>query len=521
MTLIISTITVLIAAVFASIVAAALPRISINYVSILIGVLVALIGPLNHLVESFNSEFFMYIVAPLIYFEGQTTKLNEVRQSLGQIVKAAVLLVLVMTIASGMVLSWLGLPMAFAFLLAALSTSTDATATDAVSEGLIVPSAQSRVLKMESLFNDASSIILVSAAALWVKHGSLDYQQTFTGFLISAGGGILVGVLAALLMISFRRGLERLNLWAANAQNMLFIITPFFIYYVAEKLGVSGIIAIVCAGLMQNSESANSRFVHPRQIHTGLILINLMSEILSNAVFVILGIMIVRILQVDLLSGHPSWSWLWWGSVLYLVNLLVRLLYGLLTRMGVKGAVIYSLGGVRGAITLALAFTITNSVTNKDFQQLILAETLVIVLSILVPTVIFPFILPHDISEREEQQRIMVIRQKMVERGLAAIEKIYLPDDVRANVVYDLRDQQAANKLRTFWQHWLQTSRQPVMPAGKREMEQRALLWAFRAEREYLDMISQKEEMRDYVYQLYNDVLLAESILITSHHEWD
>ena len=300
---------------------------------------------------------------------------------------------------------------------------------------------------------------------------------------------------------------------------MLFIITPFFIYYVAEQLGVSVIIAIVCAGLMQNSESASSRFVHPRQIQAGLILINLMSEVLSNAVFVILGIMIVRILQVDLLSGHPSWSWLWWGIVLYLVNLTLRLLYGLLTRMGWHGAVIYALGGVRGAITLALAFTITDSVSNGDFRQLVLTETLVIVLSILVPTIIFPFILPHDISERETKRRILTIRQKMVARGLAAVEKIYLPDDVRANVVYDLRDQQSSNKLRTFWKHWLQTSRQPVMPAEKRELEQRALRWAFRAEREYLDMISQKEEMRDYVYQLYNDVLLAESILMTSQHD--
>ena len=52
------------------------------------------------------------------------------------------------------------------------------------------------------------------------------------------------------------------------------------------------------------------------------------------------------------------------------------------------------------------------------------------------------------------------------------------------------------------------------MVAEKRELDQRALLWAFRTELDYLDMISQNEEMRDYVYQLYNDVLLAESILM-------
>ena len=158
------------------------------------------------------------------------------------------------------------------FLVAALSTPTDATATEAVSEGLIVPPIQKSFLKMESLFNDASGIILTSATALWVEQGNFDYQRTISGFLFSAIGGIIVGVIFALIMISFRRSLYRFNVLISNAQNILFIITPFVIYFIAEELHVSGIIAIVCAGLMQNSESASSRFVYPRQFHTGEVL---------------------------------------------------------------------------------------------------------------------------------------------------------------------------------------------------------------------------------------------------------
>lgn len=106
----------------------------------------------------------------------------------------------------------MGIPLAVAGLLAALSTSTDATATDAVTEGLIMPQRITSLLKMGSLFNDASSIILVSATALWVEQGNLNYQRTLVSFLLSAFGGILVGILAALLVISFRQGLQRLNL---------------------------------------------------------------------------------------------------------------------------------------------------------------------------------------------------------------------------------------------------------------------------------------------------------------------
>lgn len=102
---------------------------------------------------------------------------------------------------------------------------------------------------MESLFNDATVIILVSATALWVTQGSLNYQQTVVNFLISAFGRILTGIIIAMVMISFRRGLQLLNLWAANTQNVLFIILRLsLIYFIAEELHVSGIIAVVCAG---------------------------------------------------------------------------------------------------------------------------------------------------------------------------------------------------------------------------------------------------------------------------------
>lgn len=139
MFLAISTATVLVAAIVSSIISAFIPRLSINYVSIAIGVAIALIAPLNHLVALFHSEVFMYIVAPLIYFERQGTRINQVRQSIGQIVSTAVILVLAMTFVSSAGLAWLGIPVALAALLSALSTSTDATATDAVTAGLIMP----------------------------------------------------------------------------------------------------------------------------------------------------------------------------------------------------------------------------------------------------------------------------------------------------------------------------------------------------------------------------------------------
>lgn len=172
MTLQISLVVTLVAAVLCSMIAAFIPHISINYISIAVGMLIALVGPLNKLVAPFHVEIFMYMVAPLIYFEGQTTRIYLVKNSLIQILNLCIVLVLVSMIILGSFVSLLGVPIALAFLIAAVSTPTDATATETVSEGLIVPGEQEIPLKMESLFNDATAIILVGATAFWVEGGT-------------------------------------------------------------------------------------------------------------------------------------------------------------------------------------------------------------------------------------------------------------------------------------------------------------------------------------------------------------
>lgn len=514
MVMLISSLVILGAAILASIIHGFIPHISINYVSMIIGAMIALIIPLNQLVAPFHSEVFMYVVAPLIYFEGQTTKLNIVRQSIGKIVATAIVLVVILMVVSGITLSLLGIPLALAFLMAALSTPTDATATESVSEGLIVPHTQENFFKMESLFNDATGIILVSATALWVEQGRFDYQRTISSFLYSALGGIVVGIVFAILMISFRRSLYRMNNWAANAQTLLFVSTPFILYFIAEELHVSGIIAVVCAGLMQNSEGASSRFVFPQQFQSGIMMMNLMNEILNNFVFVILGIVIVRIFREDVIEQDAGFNWIWLGIILYVVNLIIRYVFGRFFKMGRRGSSIFSLGGVRGAVTLALVFTVSENITNSQFREVILIETLMIILSMIVPSVVFPFILKHDVPEKEIKRRTAALKKQMVIEGIKAIENIYLPERVREQVNYELHDQKTANSIKDFWRQWLRSSKSSELTPEEQELEQRALLWAFKAELDYLDMISQRENMREYVFQLYNEVLTAESILV-------
>ena len=98
--------------------------------------------------------------------------------------------------------------------------------------------------------------------------------------------------------------------------------------------------------------------------------------------------------------------------------------------------------------------------------------------------------------------------------GIAAVDKIYLPDNIRASVLYDLRDQKGVTTMRDFWKQWSISNHNDEFTPEECDLERQALLWAFRAERNYLNMIAQREGLHQYLFKLYNEILLSESILI-------
>src|SRR5699024_1602393 len=104
---------------------------------------------------------------------------------------------------------------------------------------------------------------------LWYVIGYINYGQAMIDFLISAVGGLVVGFLAAWVVVLFRQVLLRSSFNSLNAQNLLYLITPFVLYYLAEELHVSGIIAVVCAGLVHNAEAQRSKLLNAPQVHMG------------------------------------------------------------------------------------------------------------------------------------------------------------------------------------------------------------------------------------------------------------
>ncbi|KJW13384.1 cation:proton antiporter [Levilactobacillus spicheri] len=514
----ISTFILVLAAALSIFISQVFPKISVNYISMLMGAGIFLVPLLGSHVEAFNSDIFIgMIVAPLLFFEGQATRLNLVGQELRHILQTAVVLVLLCLVFAGFSV-WVvgGVSLPLAFILAAISTPTDATAMESVTNGLKSPQETGVFLKMESLFNDASGIILLNMAALWYVNGYINYQETVVDFLISAVGGAAFGFAVEWSVTLVRQLLMRTSYNSLNAQILLYILTPFVLYYASEALHVSGIIAVVCAGLVSNAEAQRSRLLNARQIHLGVDLQDMITEIFNSVVFVVLGFMFLTILAQEHLTGSTL-NWLVIGVVLYLVNVLVRYGYGRLRlRFTNRLGWVFALGGVHGAVTLALAYTLAEAhVSTGDFNLVLMAESVLILLSLLVPTVVFRWLLPPAVSDQDASQELAEIRVTMVHHAIDAVQKMYLPENVKRSVIFDLLAQKQVTKIRDFTKEWREAVRRPEFTGAEKELEMRAFMNAFARERDYLDTISQSEvRYQDYVFSLYNELLLAESLVI-------
>ncbi|KRK78628.1 cation:proton antiporter domain-containing protein [Companilactobacillus nodensis] len=200
-----SSVVLLITVAISSFISNLVPKISGTYISLIMGIIVGLIPLTNQTVLSFNDEIFMLlIIAPLLFFEGQETKTYLVRRKIKNIVGTAVILAIISAIIGTIILhSVAGISLALALIIISISTPTDATAMGSVSDGLILPTRVNVVLKMESLFNDATGIVLLQAALIWYSTGHLALSQNISTFFISAIGGIVFGVVAAGLLILF------------------------------------------------------------------------------------------------------------------------------------------------------------------------------------------------------------------------------------------------------------------------------------------------------------------------------
>lgn len=144
--------------------------------------------------------FFLLFVPPLLFADGWLMPLRDFWSVRRPVFTLATGLVVVTTLAVGLVAHWLipGLPLAMAFALGAVISPTDAVAVGVITQKLKVPPRLTAILNGESLMNDATGLVAFKFALAAAAAGSFSLGKTSLSFVVVALGGLVLGFALAL-----------------------------------------------------------------------------------------------------------------------------------------------------------------------------------------------------------------------------------------------------------------------------------------------------------------------------------
>jgi monovalent cation/hydrogen antiporter len=409
----------LLAAVLASsVIDQLVPKISSPLIQILLGLGIALLASTQIKIELDDKLFLVLFIAPLLYDEAKNIDKGSLWRNRRPVVSLAIGLVVATALIVGFAVNWLvpSISLFAAFALGAALGPTDAVAVASLSKETSISARSKSILEGESLINDASGIVSFQFAIAAAVTGTFSLIDATADFLFSFFGGILMGVVLGYLGNFLVRKVRSWGLENTTFHVLFEVFTPFIVYLVANALHTSGILAVVAAGLVN--------VISPRIIGPSISRMNIVSTsvwrvltfTLNGVVFVLLGTQLPLAFQGTWESTAVNNDVLI-GYVLGLAFLIiaVRFLWILgvewvhhrrdpeSKRFGLenlRSSAIMTLGGPKGTITLAVAFTIPYTVPQRDLM--IFMACGVIVVTLLLATFVVPLLAPKKAPTDED-----------------------------------------------------------------------------------------------------------------------
>lgn len=340
-------------------------------VGCLLGVLVhvhgwapPMLGDLLDTIEYFeiSSETFLMVFLPVLLFEtALAMNVRRLLDDIGPILMMAVVAVVVCTVVVGFAVSAVSSHgLVVCLLLGAIVATTDPVAVVGIFREVGAPRRLTTLVEGESLFNDAASIALYSVLlAVLGGQGTLSVSGVFNDFVYHFVGGGLAGFVmgrGACFLFAWLRGFP-------TAEITLTLTLAYLSFFISEHyLGVSGVVATVIAGLVVGSTG--------RTRMSPITFEHLASSwgqfgFWANSLIFLFAAMLVPKLMA---AAEPEE--LLMVAVVFVVTLAARaiVVFGLLpllglTPLGTKVSTPYKTvmlwGGLRGAVSLALALAVT------------------------------------------------------------------------------------------------------------------------------------------------------------------
>jgi len=485
--------------------------------------------------------FFLLFLPPLLFLDGWRIPKEGLLQDRGMILQLAFGLVIFTVLGMGALIHWMipPIPYPVAFALAAIISPTDPIAVSAISQRVPMPKRVMHVLEGESLLNDASGLVcfrFAVAAALTGTFSLLGAAITFLGLVlggIAAGVGLTYAVVWVKNWVSQRLGEE------AGSQVLISLLIPFAAYQLAERIGASGILAAVSAGITMSYLELSGRSLASTRVQRTAVW-DTVQFALNGMMFVLLGEQLpgimsgaVRVVR-DANHLNP-----WWLAVYALgINLglaFVRFIWVWISvnvsrylarrrgelssvRPSVRLIAAVSVAGVRGAITLAgvltVPLTLGNGAPFPARDLMIFLASAVIIVSLLaasmgLPRLLVGLAMPFDPGDEEQRYRARSIAAQAAIRAIERAAHEMANDQKDADLYADVAARVMDSYRRRFAGEL--TNEHAVEVRRANEIERALRLAGLRAEREALFALARSDALsQESSRELIRDMDLME-----------
>jgi len=223
------------------------------------------------------------VLPPLLYSSAVNTPAMEFRRDFRLISAFSVTLVAATAVLIGVVLTALvpGLPLGIGIALGAIISPTDAVATAIVRRAGISPRIVT-VLEGESMLNDATALVLLRSA-IAAAAVSVSLWQVVGEFIWAVVVAIVIGYAVGKLNLLVRSRIDHVT-----ANVALSLVVPFIAYLPAERLGASGLVAAVTAGLVTGHGAASKLGAEDRLAERAVW--RTVELLLESAIFLLVGL---------------------------------------------------------------------------------------------------------------------------------------------------------------------------------------------------------------------------------------
>ena len=311
-----------------------------------------------------TSEIIFFVFLPALVFESSLAiDVRRLLEDVGPILFLAIIGLLISTFVVGGAVHWIsGEALVVCLLLGAIVSATDPVAVVAIFKELGAPKRLAILVEGESLFNDATAIVMfnilaamiIGAAAVDIGGGALAFAKVFVG-------GIIVGYGMARLFCAIFARLHN----SAMVEITLTVTLAYFSFVIAEHfLHLSGVMAVVTAALVLGGRGRTA--ISESTWHNLTETWELIGFWANSLIFLLVGMAVPSILADAAASDFIVLGVLTLAAfvargalIAGFVPMLSRA--GLAAQVSRKFQAVMIWGGLRGAVSLALALAVVEN----------------------------------------------------------------------------------------------------------------------------------------------------------------